>query len=40
MHTLTVLSFSTPEGAQEMLMKVYEMQNQELITVIDAATVT
>lgn len=40
MHTLTVLSFLTPEGAQEMLMKVYEMQNQELITVIDAATVT
>lgn len=40
MNTLTVLRFSTPEGAQEMLMKVYEMQNQELITVIDAATVT
>lgn len=40
MNTLTVLKFSTPEGAQEMLKKVYEMQNQELITVIDAATVT
>mgnify|MGYP006285156693 FL=1 len=40
MKTLTVLKFSTPEGAQEMLNKVYEMQNQELITVIDAATVT
>jgi len=40
MNTLTVLKFSTPEGAQEMLNKVYEMQNQELITVIDAATVS
>jgi uncharacterized membrane protein len=40
MNTLTVLKFSTPEGAQEMLNKIYEMQNQELITVIDAATVT
>jgi uncharacterized membrane protein len=40
MNTLTVLKFSTPDGAQEMLKKVYEMQNQELITVIDAATVT
>jgi uncharacterized membrane protein len=40
MNTLTVLKFSTPEGAQDMLNKVYEMQNQELITVIDAAMVT
>ena len=40
MNTLTVLKFSTPEGAQEMLNKIYEMQNQELITVIDAAMVT
>ena len=40
MNTLTVLKFSTPEGAQEMLNKVYQMQNQELITVIDAATVS
>ena len=40
MNTLTVLKFSTPEGAQEMLNKIYEMQNQELITVVDAATVT
>jgi len=40
MNTLTVLKFSTPEGAQEMLNKVYEMQNKELITVIDAATVS
>lgn len=39
MNTLTVLKFSTPDGAQEMLNKVYQMQNQELITVIDAATV-
>jgi uncharacterized membrane protein len=40
MNALTVLRFSTPEGAQEMLKKVYEMQNQELITIIDAAVVT
>jgi len=40
MNTLTVLKFSTSEGAQDMLNKVYEMQNQELITVIDAATVS
>ena len=40
MNTLTVLKFSTPEGAQDMLNKVYEMQNQELITVVDAAMVT
>jgi uncharacterized membrane protein len=40
MNTLTVFKFATPEGAQQMLNKVYEMQNQELITVIDAATVT
>ena len=40
MNTLTVLKFPTPDGAQEMLIKVYKMQNQELITVIDAATVT
>ena len=40
MNTLTVLKFSTPEGAQDMLNKVYEMLNQELITVIDAAMVT
>jgi len=40
MNTLTVLKFSTPEGAQELLNKIYEMQNQELITVIDAATVS
>jgi uncharacterized membrane protein len=40
MNTLTVFKFGSPEGAQEMLNKVYEMQNQELITVIDAATVS
>jgi len=40
MNTLTVLKFSTPEGAQEMLNKIYMMQNKELITVVDAATVS
>ena len=40
MTTLTVFKFPTPEGAQEMLNKVYEMQNRELITVVDAATVS
>ena len=40
MNTLTVFKFNTPEGAQEMLNKVYKMQNEELITVVDAATVT
>lgn len=40
MNTLAVLKFSTPEGAQELLNKIYELQNQELITVIDAATVS
>lgn len=40
MATLTVLKFPSPEGAQQMLNKVYAMQNQELITVVDAATVT
>jgi uncharacterized membrane protein len=40
MNTLTVLKFQTPDGAQQMLNKVYELQNQEMITVVDAATVT
>ena len=40
MNTLTVFKFNTPEGAQEMLNNVYKMQNEELITVVDAATVS
>ena len=40
MNALTVFKFSTPEGAQEMLNSVYKMQNEELITVVDAATVS
>jgi uncharacterized membrane protein len=40
MNTLTVFKFGTPEGAQEMLNNVYKMQNEELITVVDAATVS
>ncbi|MEA3327684.1 MAG: DUF1269 domain-containing protein [Chloroflexota bacterium] len=40
MNTLTVFKFSTPEGAQEMLNVVYNMQNQELITIVDAAIVS
>ena len=40
MTTLTVFKFPSPDGAQQMLNKVYGLQNQELITVVDAATVT
>lgn len=40
MITLTVFKFPSPDGAQQMLNKVYGLQNQELITVVDAATVT
>lgn len=40
MTTLTVLKFPSPDGAQQMLNKVYKLQNQELITVVDAATVS
>ena len=40
MNTLTVFKFGMPEGAQEMLNHVYKMQNEELITVVDAAIVT
>jgi len=40
MNTLTVFKFASPEGAQQMLNKVYALQNQELITVLDAATVS
>ena len=40
MTTLTVFKFPSTDGAQEMLNKIYALQNQELITVVDAATVT
>ena len=40
MNTLTVFKFGSPEGAQEMLNTIYKMQNEELITVVDAATVS
>ena len=40
MATLTVLKFSTPEGAQQMLEKVESLQKMQLITVQDAAIVT
>jgi len=40
MSTLTVLKFSDPFGAQEMLNKIYALQQQKLIVVQDAATVS
>lgn len=40
MATLTVFKFSTVDGAQEMLNRVYALQLQELIVVDDAAVVT
>ncbi len=40
MNALTVFKFHTPDGAQQMLNKVFAMQNQELVTVVDAATVS
>jgi uncharacterized membrane protein len=40
MNTLTVFKFTSVDGAQQMLNKIYALQNQELITVMDAATVT
>jgi uncharacterized membrane protein len=40
MATLTVFKFENPEGARNALDKVLDMQNQELISVIDAATVS
>jgi uncharacterized membrane protein len=40
MATLTVLKFSTPEGAQKMLAKVEALQKSQLIKVQDAAIVT
>jgi uncharacterized membrane protein len=40
MATLTVLKFSDPFGAKEMLNKIYALQQQKLIVVQDAATVS
>ncbi len=40
MATLTVLKFSTPDGAEQMLDKVKSLQKQELIKLQDAAIVT
>lgn len=40
MATLTVLKFSTPEGASQMLDKVTSWQKMELIKIQDAAIVT
>ena len=40
MATLTVLKFSTPEGANQMLDKIKSLQKMELIKIQDAAIVT
>lgn len=40
MATLSVLKFNTPEGADQMLGKVQELQKQQLIQIQDAAIVT
>jgi uncharacterized membrane protein len=40
MATLTVLKFSTPEGAGQMLDKIQSLQKMQLITLQDAAIVT
>lgn len=40
MASLTVLKFSTPEGAQQMLDKIQHLQKMQLITIQDAAIVT
>jgi len=40
MSTLTVLKFSAPEGAAQMLEKIQALQKQKLITLQDAATVS
>lgn len=40
MSTLTVLKFSNPEGANQMLDKLVELQKAQLIQVLDAAVVT
>jgi uncharacterized membrane protein len=40
MATLTVLKLPSPDGAQTLLNIVYGLQNQEVITLLDAATVS
>ena len=40
MATLSALKFNTPEGAEQMLSKVQDLQKQQLIQVQDAAIVT
>jgi uncharacterized membrane protein len=40
MSTLTVLKFSTPEGAEQMLEKIKSLQKMELIKLMDAAIVS
>jgi len=40
MSTLTVLKFSSPEGANQMLEKLAELQKAQLIQLLDAAIVT
>jgi uncharacterized membrane protein len=40
MATLTVLKFSTPEGAADMLEKIKSLQKRELILIQDAAIVS
>lgn len=40
MSTLTVLKFSSPEGANQMVDKLVDLQKAELIQVLDAAIVT
>jgi uncharacterized membrane protein len=40
MGSLTVLKFQNPEGAEKMLSTLESLQKQQLITILDAATVT
>jgi uncharacterized membrane protein len=40
MATLTVWKFSTPEGAEEVLAKLTQLQKERLIEIKDAATVS
>ncbi|MCX7790927.1 MAG: DUF1269 domain-containing protein [Chloroflexaceae bacterium] len=40
MATLTVFKFPTPEGAEQTLSKLQDLQKQQLITILDAAVVT
>jgi uncharacterized membrane protein len=40
MATLSALKFSTPEGAEQMLGKLQDLQKQQLIQIQDAAIVT